>query len=49
MKPPVDGKAALFAAVATVFVVSVCLSILAANFNFHPHFGGEQPSSGAPK
>ena len=49
MKPPVDRKAALFAAVAAVFVVSVCLSILVANFNFHPHFGGGQPSSATPK
>jgi hypothetical protein len=49
MKPPVDRKAAIFAAAAAVFVVSLCLTIVVTHFDIHPHIGGTQPSADAPK
>jgi hypothetical protein len=49
MKPPVDRKAAIFAAAAAVFVVSLCLTIVVTHFDIHPHIGGGQPTTAAPK
>ena len=48
MKPPVDRKAVFFAA-AAVFVVSLCVTIVVTHFDIHPHIGGGQPTTAAPK
>jgi hypothetical protein len=49
MKPPVDRKAAYFAAALAVFVVSLCLTIVVTHFDVYPHIGGAQSSAEAPK
>jgi hypothetical protein len=48
-KPPVDCKAAVFAAALAVFVVSLCLTIAVTHFDIHPHIGGTQPLADRPK